>query len=78
MAETGVMSQACQSISVGCQAPKHSATHSSWRFETATCCSTESLEDGADSIDLVSAKPLHADGAMGLPQVKPEGGEGEA
>jgi hypothetical protein len=47
MGETGVMSQACQSISVGCQAPKHPATHSSWRFETATLCCTESLEDGA-------------------------------
>lgn len=33
---------------------------------------------GGHRIDLVSAKPLHALGAMGLLQVKPEGGEGEA
>lgn len=50
MGETGVISKACQSISLGCQAQRHSATHSSWRFETATLCCTESLEDGAGTV----------------------------
>lgn len=56
MGETGVIFEACQSTSLGCQEPKHSATHSSWRFETATLCCTESLEDGAGTVSISSVR----------------------
>jgi hypothetical protein len=56
MGETGVIFEACQSFSLGCQARKHSATHSSWRFETATLCCTESLEDGAGTVSISSVR----------------------
>jgi hypothetical protein len=61
-----------------CQARKRSATHSSWRVQTASQCCTRSLGDGQKhSASLVSARAPHAHRAMGLQQVKPEGGEGE-
>jgi hypothetical protein len=50
------MSKACQSISLGCQAQRHSATHSSWRFETASRCCTEGLENGADTVSISSVR----------------------
>jgi hypothetical protein len=56
MGETGVISKACQSISLGCQAQRHSATHSSWRFETATLRCTGSLGDGADTVSISSVR----------------------
>jgi hypothetical protein len=55
MGETGVISKACQSNSLGCQAQRHSATNSSWRFETATLRCTESLE----SISSVRSRFMH-------------------
>lgn len=61
MGETGVIVEACQSISLACQARKHSATHSSWRFETATLGCTGSLGNGAatGSISSVQSRFMH-------------------
>jgi hypothetical protein len=56
MGETGVISKACQPTSLGCQAPKHPATHSSWREETAFLCCTGSLGDGADTVSISSVR----------------------
>jgi hypothetical protein len=56
MGETGAIVKACQLISLGCQARKHSATHSSWRFETASCGGTGSLGDGESTVSISSVR----------------------
>lgn len=57
---------------------KRSATHRLLRIETAALCCTRSLGDGSSTISISSVRGTpHAHGAMGLLQVKPEGGEGE-
>lgn len=67
MGETGGIFAACQWNSSRCQAPKHSATHSSTRVETASCCCTGRLADGEEhSIDLAVLRAPHAHRAMGL------------
>jgi hypothetical protein len=63
---------ACQWIS-SCQAPKHSATHSSSLFETACSCCTEYL--GGGNIHRFDLAVLRAPHAQGCFQVKPEGRE---
>ena len=61
----------CPTYRLCCQAPKRSATHSLKRRVVVA----RKLPDGTKSISVNAKGRPHAAGAMGLLQVKPEGGE---